>query len=352
MLQAVLILRKITMELKDFDFNLPEGLIAQFPLKERDSSRLMVLSRSTGELLHRGFRDIKECLRPGDILVLNDTKVLPARLIGKKASGGHVELLLVRRLDEGKGAEVWTCLIKNSKGLRPGSRLSFSAIGAEILEVFGEGLWRCSFDGDPLAKGVGRVPLPPYIRREPAEEDKARYQTVFAGPGGAVAAPTAGLHFTDRLIEEIKAKGVEVVYITLHTGPGTFMPIRVKSLKDHKMHGEYYTIAPKVFEAIRKGKDEGRRIIAVGTTSTRALEASAGKGFENPVLEGSTGLFIYPGFEFKVIDGLLTNFHLPCSTLIMLAAAFAGRERLLAAYEEAVKEGYRFFSYGDAMFIA
>ncbi len=340
------------MDLKDFDFHLPEGLIAQFPLKERDSSRLMVLSRSTGELFHRGFKDIKEFLRPGDILILNDTKVLPARLIGKRPTGGRVELLLVKRLEGGKGAEVWSCLIKNSKGMAPGSRLSFGPLGAQVLEAFGEGLWRCSFDGDPLAKGVGRVPLPPYIRREPVEEDKTRYQTVFAGPEGAVAAPTAGLHFTDGLIEEIKAKGVEVLYITLHTGPGTFMPIRAKDLKDHKMHGEYYSIGPGVFEAIRKGKKEGRRIIAVGTTSTRALEASVGKGFESPLLEGSTGLFIYPGFEFKVIDGLLTNFHLPCSTLIMLAAAFAGREKILAAYGEAVKEGYRFFSYGDAMLIA
>lgn len=339
------------MDIKDFEFDLPEGLIAQYPLPERDSSRLMALSRSTGELSHASFRDLPGFLRKGDLLILNDTKVLPARLIGKKSSGGKVEALLIERLlktDDGR--EEWACLIRNSKGLREGSLLFFET-EAEV-RGFDEkaGLWRVSFKNGPRYKEAGRIPLPPYIRREPEESDKIRYQTVFAGVEGAIAAPTAGLHFTDKLLAEIREKGVETRFITLHTGPGTFMPVRVTDVRDHKMHGERYSIDNSTFDAIKKAKQEGRRVIAVGTTSTRALEA-AFRDFDAPVLSGTTDIFIYPGFRFRVIDGLLTNFHLPGSTLIMLVAAFAGRERVLAAYQEAVERGYRFFSYGDALLI-
>ncbi|MBI2412050.1 MAG: tRNA preQ1(34) S-adenosylmethionine ribosyltransferase-isomerase QueA [Deltaproteobacteria bacterium] len=339
------------MDIKDFEFDLPEGLIAQYPLPERDSSRLMVLSRATGEYSHASFRDLPGLLRKGDLLILNDTKVLPARLIGKKSSGGRVEVLLVERLcrtDDGR--EDWSCLIRNSKGLKEGSLLFFET-EAEV-RGFDEkaGLWRVSFKDGPRHKEAGKIPLPPYIRREPEESDKTRYQTVFAGEEGAVAAPTAGLHFTDKLLAEIRDRGVETRCITLHTGPGTFMPVRVTDVREHKMHGERYTIDHATFEAIKKAKAEGARVIAVGTTSTRALEA-AFRDFDAPVLSGTTDIFIYPGFRFRVIDGLLTNFHLPGSTLIMLVAAFAGRERVLGAYKEAVKEGYRFFSYGDAMFV-
>ncbi len=340
------------MDIKDFEFDLPEGLIAQYPLPERDSSRLMTLSRSTGEFSHASFRDLPGLLRSGDLLILNDTKVLPARLIGKKSSGGKVEALLIERLlktDDGR--EDWACLIRNSKGLREGSLLFFET-EAEV-RGFDEksGLWRVSFKNGPRYNEVGRIPLPPYIRREPEESDKIRYQTVFAGVEGAIAAPTAGLHFTDKLLAEIREKGVETRCITLHTGPGTFMPVRVTDVRDHRMHGERYSIDNSTFDAIKKAKQEGRRVIAVGTTSTRALEAAFKDGFDSPVLSGTTDIFIYPGFRFRVIDGLLTNFHLPGSTLIMLVAAFAGREKVLAAYKEAVELGYRFFSYGDAMLI-
>jgi len=338
-------------DIKDFEFDLPEGLIAQYPLPERDSSRLMTLSRSTGEFSHASFRDLPDFLRKGDLLILNDTKVLPARLIGKKSSGGKVEVLLIERLlktDDGR--EEWACLIRNSKGLKEGSFLFFNT-EAEV-RGFDEkaGLWRVSFKDGPHYKEAGRIPLPPYIRREPEECDKIRYQTVFAGEEGAVAAPTAGLHFTDKLLNELREKGVETRFITLHTGPGTFMPVRVTDVREHKMHGERYAINEAACEAIKKAKAEGRRVIAVGTTSTRALEA-AFRDFDEPELSGTTDIFIYPGFRFRVIDGLLTNFHLPGSTLIMLVAAFAGRDRVLAAYQEAVERGYRFFSYGDAMLI-
>ncbi|MBI4949134.1 MAG: tRNA preQ1(34) S-adenosylmethionine ribosyltransferase-isomerase QueA [Deltaproteobacteria bacterium] len=342
------------MDIKDFEFDLPEGLIAQYPLPERDSSRLMALSRSTGELSHASFRDLPEFLRKGDLLILNDTKVMPARLLGKKSSGGKVEVLLIERLEStGDGREEWACLIRNSKGLKDGSLLFFNTEAEAEVRGFDEkaGLWRVSFKNGPHYKEAGRIPLPPYIRREPEELDKTRYQTVFAGVEGAVAAPTAGLHFTDKLLSDIRDKGVETRFITLHTGPGTFMPVRVTDVRDHRMHGERYAIDNSTCEAIKKAKAEGRRVIAVGTTSTRALEAAFKDGFDAPVLSGTTDIFIYPGFRFRVIDGLLTNFHLPGSTLIMLVAAFAGMENTLAAYREAVKAGYRFFSYGDAMLI-
>jgi len=341
------------MEPKDFDFYLPEALIAQYPTRERDSSRLMVLSRATGEISHRGFRDIKEYLRPGDLLILNDTRVLPARLLGNKASGGKAELLLIEKLPPAHaGREVWRCMVKPSKGVGPGTRFFFDQGTEAVVLEHGSGSFRvCEFTSQLDMGKIGRVPLPPYIRRDAEDEDRTRYQTVFAESDGAVAAPTAGLHFTDALLGEIRAMGVEVHKITLHTGPGTFMPVRVKDIASHTMMEESYSIPEEVFAAIVKARSEKRRVVAVGTTSTRALEAAAEKGLDNPVLNGATSLFIYPGYKFKVVDALLTNFHLPGSTLIMLVSAFAGTARIMDAYAEAVKEGYRFFSYGDAMLI-
>lgn len=343
------------MRLKDFEYDLPEELIAQHPLKDRDASRLMVLNRTNGSIEHKAFRDIGDYLKEGDLLILNNTKVIPTRLLGFKPTGGKIEIFLIRKTREDKEGEVWKCLAKPSKRLKPGVKLSFD--GGLEAEVVGnlpdEGLWECGFkkslEGE-LEK-FGKVPLPPYIRRQADEADSIRYQTVFADEKGAVAAPTAGLHFTVDLLNELKKKGVDVRYITLHTGPGTFMPVRAEEVTLHKMLGEAYNIGQDVFEAVKKAKEEKRRVIAVGTTSTRALEASFKDGFDDPKLTGETDLFIYPGFRFKVIDGLLTNFHLPESTLIMLVSAFAGLENVLKAYKLAVEEKYRFFSYGDAMLI-
>jgi len=342
------------MQLKDFDFPLPEELIAQWPPTERGASRLMVMDRLTGELRHRGFADIKEYLRPGDVLILNDTRVLAARLLGRKKSGGKVELLLVEKAGSGRD---WRCLAKPSKGLDAGIMIFFDGgITAEVVgastDAFVDGFKTVRFSEDAVEKKLGRVPLPPYIKREPEAIDSERYQTVFAQNPGAVAAPTAGLHFTLTMLDEIQEMGVDVRRITLHTGPGTFMPVRVDDLSTHTMLSEYYRIPDEVFEEIKKAKREKRRVVAVGTTSVRALEAAALEGIERPRLEGRASLFIYPGFTFKVVDALLTNFHLPCSTLVMLAAAFGGCDNVMRAYKEAVKERYRFFSYGDAMFIA
>ncbi|OGQ54763.1 MAG: tRNA preQ1(34) S-adenosylmethionine ribosyltransferase-isomerase QueA [Deltaproteobacteria bacterium RIFCSPLOWO2_02_FULL_53_8] len=339
------------MNITDFDYDLPEELIAQHPLEDRAGSRLMTLDRASGAVRHLTFSAITGLLKPGDVLVLNDTKVVPARLFAKKATGGKVEMLLVREERVG----VWECMLKNSKGLKLGMRLFFDTGGAACITGESGGLWQCRFEGvDPweLMERTGSVPLPPYIRREPSEADRGRYQTVFAGPKGAVAAPTAGLHFTETLLDNIRAMGVEVLRLTLHTGPGTFLPVRVDDITAHRMHKEHYSISRPVFDAVIRAKAGGRRVIAVGTTTTRALEAAVLNGFDSPALEGSTDIFIYPGFVFKVIDGLLTNFHLPSSTLLMLVCAFAGHKNVMAAYKEAVDKRYRFFSYGDAMFIA
>ncbi len=345
------------MELKDFDYSLPEELIAQYPLKERDSSRLMFLDPTTGGIKHGTFRDIIGYLREGDLLILNDTRVIPARLSGRKSTGGKVEVLLCRKDTRREGAgrkEAWKCLVKPSKGVAKGLKLFFDeGVEAEVIRKDDEGLWECEFnslDKDSLER-LGKTPLPPYIKREANGTDRSRYQTVFAGKPGAVAAPTAGLHFTEELLNEIRNKGVEIHYLTLHTGPGTFMPVRVDDIRRHRVLKERYSIDGGVFKAVLKAKDEKRRVIAVGSTSTRALEASVLNGFEEPALAGETGLFIYPGFKFRLIDGLLTNFHLPGSTLIMLVAAFAGLKIIMHAYNEAVKERYRFFSYGDCMLI-
>lgn len=334
------------MELKNFEFDLPERLIAQRPLPERDSSRLMAVSREAGTIDHRSFKDLSGFLRAGDVLVLNDTKVIPTRLFGAKTTGGKVELLLVEKT-EGRGE--WHCLSKPS--LKPGARILFDGFEGEVAGHGEEGLCTIRFSQEPDLEKVGRVPLPPYIRREADETDRERYQTIFAGPEGAVAAPTAGLHFTDGVLNEIKAKGVIVRHVTLHTGPGTFMPVRTDRIEEHRMMRERYGVPEETFEAVASAKKEGRRVVAVGTTSTRALEASLKNGVHDPILNGATDLFIYPGYHFRAVDALLTNFHLPGSTLLMLVAAFAGRELILKAYMEAVQKGYRFFSYGDAMLL-
>ncbi|MFQ5441824.1 MAG: tRNA preQ1(34) S-adenosylmethionine ribosyltransferase-isomerase QueA [Thermodesulfobacteriota bacterium] len=345
------------MELKDFDYSLPDGLIAQYPPEKRGFSRLMLVDRTTGARAHRAFGDIKEFLRPDDVLVLNNTKVIRARLKGHKATGGEAEILLVERLATASAAEseLWRSLVRPAKGLGPGKEVFFKGgIKARVVEA-GEGGFRvCEFSGlgETSVDAIGEVPLPPYIRREPEPNDTLRYQTVYAEVPGAIAAPTAGLHFTAKLLEEIAASGVDVRYVTLHTGPATFLPVRDEDLKNRSLGGEFYTISGIDFNAIYEAKRQGKRVIAVGTTTTRALESAVIGGFEKPVLKGTTGLFICPGFEFKVVDALVTNFHLPGSTLLMLASAFAGTENLTSAYREAVKKGYRFYSYGDAMFIS
>ncbi|MDF1562651.1 MAG: tRNA preQ1(34) S-adenosylmethionine ribosyltransferase-isomerase QueA [Deltaproteobacteria bacterium] len=353
------------MKLSDFDYELPGERIAQAPLARRDDSRLMVLPRLpvTDPPSHRRFRDLPGLLRAGDLLVFNDTRVFPARLQGRKAtSGGKVEALLLESLGEGR----WRALCGSSKPLRPGGELLFAEgrgepIRAWIEEAEGEGVQRLRFelpDEALLARleaGAGEVPLPPYIQREEddaaAGADRERYQTIFARERGAVAAPTAGLHFTEETFAALAAAGTERTFITLHVGPGTFLPVRGESVAGHKMHEESYEIGEAAAGAIAACKARGGRVISVGTTSLRALEAAASAAGELAVGPGRTELFVTPGFGFRVVDGLLTNFHLPRSTLLMLVAALAGRERLLAAYREAIDEGYRFYSYGDAMLL-
>ena len=336
----------------DFYFDLPEELIAQDPLEDRSSSRLLVLNKETGETEHHVFSEITEYLKPGDCLVLNNTKVIPARLLGQKAdTGGAVEVLLLKRRDK----DVWETLVKPGKKCKPGARLSFGdgLLMAEVLETVEEGnrLIRFEYEGifEEILDRLGEMPLPPYITHK--LQDKNRYQTVYAKYEGSAAAPTAGLHFTQKLLAEIEAKGVEIAYVTLHVGLGTFRPVKVDNILEHHMHSEYYQVSPEAAEKINRTKANGGRVICVGTTSCRTVESAADeRGF---VQEGcdNTEIFIYPGYKFKVLDALITNFHLPESTLVMLVSALAGRENVLAAYEEAVKERYRFFSFGDAMFI-
>jgi len=342
------------MHLDDFDFDLPEALIAQFPLPAREASRLMILNRGRGEISTRSFTDIEECLQSGDVLVVNNTKVIPARLLGHKASGGRVEVFLVRRL---AGAEdVWACLTKASKTPKPGTRLYLGeGIEGEVL-AGGNSDYRhirfyCEGDFNSQLEKVGRIPLPPYIRREDTVEDRERYQTVFAAEKGAVAAPTAGLHFTPQVLDNLARKGVEIHPVTLHVGLGTFLPVRCENLLKHRMHEEEYLIPEATAAAINRAKDEGRRVIALGTTTTRTLEYACDDQGRLQAGQGMSDLFIYPGFRFRVIDGLVTNFHLPRSTLLMLVSAFAGRDFILQAYRRAVEEGFRFFSYGDCMLI-
>lgn len=339
------------MNLSDFDYNLPEELIAQTPIKTRDQSRLMVLDKKTGTIKHKHFHDILEELQSGDVLVLNDTKVIPARLIGKKTSTGAViELLLLKDL----GNNIWECLSRPAKRLKVGTIVTFSEkLQAEVVEKKDEGIVHVKL----LYQGIlmeildelGEMPLPPYIHEKLKEKD--RYQTVYAKNIGSAAAPTAGLHFTKELLEEIKKKGVEVLFITLHVGLGTFRPVEEKNILDHHMHSEFYQMTKEVADRLNLAKKEHRKIYAVGTTSTRTLEAIMHEYHEFRECSGNTEIFIYPGFEFQAIDGLITNFHLPKSTLLMLVSALASREIILNAYKEAVKGKYRFFSFGDAMFI-
>jgi S-adenosylmethionine:tRNA ribosyltransferase-isomerase len=360
----------VSSRLSDYDFELPESQIAQAPLAERDASRLLTVNRSTGAWAHRHFTELPELLREGDLLVLNDARVIPARLLGQKAgTGGRVELLVVRpaastltsaALGGAPESLEWICLGQASKGLKPAQRLSFaSGLEAEVLGALGGGEYRVRFHAPPgaslasLLDAAGRLPLPPYITREPDAADAERYQTVYARASGAVAAPTAGLHFTQALFATLEARGVRRALVTLDVGPGTFLPVREEELDKHHMHPERFTVPEATAREVNAAHAEGRRVVAVGTTVVRTLESATdpdtGLLREGP---GETTLFIRPGFRFRQVDALLTNFHLPRSTLVVLVSALLGRERTLAAYAEAVREGYRFFSYGDAMLVS
>ncbi len=336
----------------DFYFELPEELIAQDPLADRASSRLLVLDKETGKTEHHVFRDILQYLMPGDCLVLNNTKVIPARLLGtKEETGAAVEVLLLKR----KEKDVWETLVKPGKKMRPGAKISFGGglLKAEVLEVVEEGnrLVRFTYDGifEEVLDRLGEMPLPPYITHK--LQDKNRYQTVYAKHEGSAAAPTAGLHFTTELLEEIEKAGVDIAYVTLHVGLGTFRPVKEENVLEHHMHSEYYEISDEAADKINAAKERGGRIICVGTTSARTLESAADETRHLAACSGNTEIFIYPGYRFKILDCLLTNFHLPESTLIMLVSALAGREQVLDAYREAVSNKYRFFSFGDAMFV-
>ena len=340
------------MKKEDFYFELPEELIAQAPLKDRDASRLLVLHKESGELEHRHFRDLKEYLSPGDCLVLNDTRVLPARLIGEReGTGGKVEILLLKR----KEKDVWETLVKPGKKARPGMRVVFGGglLIGEILEILEEGnrLIRFTYQGifEEVLDRLGEMPLPPYITRK--LEDKERYQTVYAKHEGSAAAPTAGLHFTKELLQEMEESGIRIAYVTLHVGLGTFRPVKTENILEHTMHSEYYCIKEETANIINRTKTEGGKIVCVGTTSCRTIESAAAEDGKVQAGSGWTDIFIYPGYSFKVLDLLVTNFHLPESTLVMLVSALAGREKILYAYREAIKEQYRFFSFGDAMLI-
>ena len=342
------------MNLHDFYYDLPEELIAQDPLADRSSSKLMVLDKKTGRTEHRIFKDIIEYLNPGDCLVINDTKVIPARLIGEKeGTGAAIEVLLLKRKED--MANTWEVLVKPGKKATPGTRISFGdgKLVGEIIDIVEEGdrLIQFSFDGifEEILDELGQMPLPPYITHK--LEDKNRYQTVYAKHEGSAAAPTAGLHFTNELLAEIEAKGVKIARVTLHVGLGTFRPVKVENILDHHMHSEYYEVSEEAADTINSVRQSGGRIIAVGTTSTRTLESVADTHGCIKPCRGWTDIFIYPGYEFKAIDCLITNFHLPESTLIMLVSALAGKDNVMAAYREAVENSYRFFSFGDAMFI-
>ncbi|MEI3504391.1 MAG: tRNA preQ1(34) S-adenosylmethionine ribosyltransferase-isomerase QueA [Anaerovoracaceae bacterium] len=348
------------MHINDFDYELPEELIAQKPADKRDASRLLVVHRETGETEHKHFYDILEYLNEGDCLVLNNSKVLPARLYGiKEGTGAKVEFLLIKRID----GDRWETMVRPGKRLKPGDSVMFSEdplLKADIIDYGNDGtrIVEFSYDGIFMERleEIGSMPLPPYIERQSENEDRDRYQTVYCREEGSVAAPTAGLHFTEELLEKARAKGVELAYVTLHVGIGTFRPVKCENIEDHSMHFEEYHIDEKTAEIINRAKAEGRRVISVGTTSTRTVESAAYFDEEKDCWqvrsgENSTGIFIYPGYEFRIIDSLITNFHLPKSTLLMLISALYDREKILEVYQEAIREKYRFFSYGDAMFI-
>ena len=341
------------MKTSDFYYDLPPELIAQTPMEKRDGSRLMTLDRRTGETGHRHFYDLPSLLRPGDCLIMNDSRVLPARLLGRRLPGGGAcEVLLLTD----KGENVWECLVRPGRKLRAGARMTFGdgSLTAEVAEELADGnrLVRFAYEGIFLEvlERLGKMPLPPYIKEE--LQDQERYQTVYSKVLGSAAAPTAGLHFTPELLRELESKGVNLGYVTLHVGLGTFRPVKEEAIEDHDMHSEFCTVPPETAELINRTKAAGGRVICVGTTSCRTLESWAGEDGHMEARSGWTNIYLYPGSRFKVMDGLVTNFHLPESTLIMLVSAFAGREAVLAAYREAVKERYRFFSFGDAMFIS
>ncbi len=334
------------MELKDFHYDLPEALIAQYPLS-RGTERLMVVERSKAEISHLHFKDLNKYLLPGDTVVLNDSRVIPARLNGKKTTGGNVEIFLLKEIETGK----WESLVRSSKPSRPGTTVHFeSGLKALVLERESE---KCivEFDRPELILTTGSMPLPPYISRKAEELDKEYYQTVYANNDGSVAAPTAGLHFTKKMLSGFPRKGVETVYITLHVGLGTFQPVRVNNIDEHTMHDEEFFVGGHVSKKINSAMNNKTRIVSVGTTTARVLEHLMREKGRIRACHGSTDIFIRPGFEFRCVNALLTNFHLPCSTLIMLACAFGGYDLIMRAYKEAVRERYRFFSYGDAMFI-
>ena len=339
------------MNLKDFNFELPEELIAQHPVEERDKSRLMVLSKDDGSIKHEHFYNIVNYLKPGDCLVLNNTRVIPARLLGtKEGTGGAIEFVLLHRIE----GDLWEVILKPGRKAKIGSRFVFGdELKAEVVDIVNEGnrVVRFEYDGifEEVLDRLGNMPLPPYIKEK--LEDKERYQTVYSKHNGSAAAPTAGLHFTKELLEKIEAMGVEIGYVTLHVGLGTFRPVKADKIEEHHMHSEFYSVESDVCDKVNRAKKEGRRVVAVGTTSIRTLESVAD---ENGMLKPSSGwtdIFIYPGYRFKTVDGLITNFHLSQSTLLMLVSALAGRENILNAYNTAVAERYRFFSFGDSMFI-
>jgi S-adenosylmethionine:tRNA ribosyltransferase-isomerase len=343
------------MQRTDFSYDLPEELIAQHPLEQRSASRLLVLDGASGAVAHRGFRDLVELLGPEDLLVFNDTRVLPARLFGVKETGGRVEILIERLTGENTAL----AHVRASKTPKPGGRITITDEqagrdgDAQVTVIGREGdLFALQSDEPlgPLLARVGHMPLPPYIDREDALADRERYQTVYAAKDGAVAAPTAGLHFDEELFERLDAKGVQRGFVTLHVGAGTFQPVRADDIRDHEMHAEYLEVSEELCAQIEDTRRRGGRVVAVGTTAVRSLETAAADGQLQPYI-GDTQLFIYPGYVFRCVDALITNFHLPESTLLMLISAFAGRDHVLSAYEEAVRERYRFFSYGDAMFI-
>lgn len=340
------------MQLKDFYYDLPQELIAQDPLLHRSESRMMVLNREKDTIEHRHFYDILDYLNPGDCLVINDTKVIPARLLGvKEDTGAAIEVLLLKRLDDC----TWETLVKPGRKARVGARIVFGEgkLIGEVIDIVEEGnrIIRFEYQGifEEILDELGQMPLPPYITHK--LEDKNRYQTVYAEHEGSAAAPTAGLHFTEELLEKIQKKGIQIAHVTLHVGLGTFRPVKEENILDHHMHSEFYVIDEKAAETINETRAHGGRIIAIGTTSTRTLETVADEAGRVHACSGWTDIFIYPGYKFKAIDGLITNFHLPESTLLMLVSAFYNREKILAAYQEAVKEKYRFFSFGDAMLI-
>ena len=339
----------IGLSTSDYYFDLPKELIAQDPMEHRDECKMLVMDKETGKVEHHIFNEVINYLNSGDCLVLNNTKVIPARLLGvKEGTGAAVEILLLKR----KEANIWETLVKPGKKLRPGARVSFGdgILKAEIMDIVDEGnrLVKFEYDGiwEEVLDRLGEMPLPPYITHK--LQNKNMYQTVYAKFEGSAAAPTAGLHFTDELLEKIRQKGVDMAFVTLHVGLGTFRPVKVTNVKEHHMHTEWYQVTQEAADKINKAKESGHRVICVGTTSCRTIESAASEDGKISACSGDTSIFIYPGYKFKLMDGLITNFHLPESTLVMLVSAFAGREHVLNAYEEAIRERYRFFSFGDA----